>query len=429
MRAPRKRRGHLCGLPYVAIAALAGLSVLLTGCGQNVATIASSEELQGTGPITLALQTNHLTPTMRGQIDRWNNTYPDQHITVVELPNGPAAHDKLTADAAASTATADVMELPISEVKSFARRSVITALPAKHIPVEALPGPVQASIENDEDIYAAPTLLSVALLYYRADLLEAAGLSAPRTWEEVKNHCAAITPATQLDCFGLPMSNTSEMIGALTDAVSSSDGALIDDRGNPQADTAQVQEGIGALVARLSENTITAKSLTESAAIHRQNFLDGKLLFLQDTSTAGTELTNAQPAGGRVGVAALPSEHGGGAVTIEGSALAMSNNTENQQTAMAVIAQLAGTASSNERSVNDGVATAYPQYWNEEAIKHPALRTSQQVIPGAQQTPPVARFDAYRAAVCDELRPVLHQKTDVSEATKRLQQRLEELPR
>ncbi len=424
-RAPWRARTAL-------VIGLIGATAALAGCDQHMSAVANASNLEGVGPVTLALRSDHITPTIRSQIDQWNRTHKSETVTLNELPAGSsAARNAVTSDASNGREHSSILELPFDQVAEFADHGWIAQLPSTNLALDSMPDPVAQSVRYSGSVYAVPYSLDVALLYYRADLLQKAGAQPPSTWDDVAADCAAIANPQHLNCFGLPLSDKNELTRAAIDAVSTSDGALIDSNDAPAADTDQAREGIGALVSRAQDGTITRD---QSSTALRSAFTDGKLLFLRDTADSAGALTAAQPptetAGqdGSVGVATVPSVHGGGSVTAEGDALAVSASAEHQETALSVIAYLAHSRNADARTAADGTPTPYPQHWTNAVVqRYPALGVVRDATSGAVPCLPITRYAAFSEAVSDALGQSLRGEASVDQALAGLQRRLENL--
>ena len=82
----------------------------------------------------------------------------------------------------------------------FAANRVIVPLPESEFPLDKMLKPVIDTTKYLGKFYAAPSSSDGGMLYYRTDLLKAAGIAEPpKTWSELIADCKKIqaTPAGQ----------------------------------------------------------------------------------------------------------------------------------------------------------------------------------------------------------------------------------------
>src|SRR3954471_21210378 len=176
----------------VAVGALA----LVAACGGSKSddkTDAKSDQLTGRGPITLA-QGKDTSGNVQHQVDTWNKAHPKETVRLVELPeSADQQRQQMVQNAQTKSDAYTVLNLDVVWTAEFAANRWVTPLPKDQFALDKfLPSAVQTG-EYRGNMYAAPWKTDAGLLYYRKDLLQKAGISAPpKTWAELQSDCGKV---------------------------------------------------------------------------------------------------------------------------------------------------------------------------------------------------------------------------------------------
>ena len=187
----------------VAVGALAAATALLvSACGGSSGSSGgggASTALDGVGPITL-VQGKDLSGFVQGVLDGWNQQHPDQKATLIELPaDADAQRQQMIQNANAKSDAYSVLVVDNVWTAEFAANRYIVELPQDQFPMNDFLPPVIASAEYKDKLFAVPNASDGGMLYYRTDLLQAAGIAAaPKTWAEM------FADSKQLAKMGLP---------------------------------------------------------------------------------------------------------------------------------------------------------------------------------------------------------------------------------
>ena len=94
-----------------------------------------------------------------------------------------------------------------------------------------------------DNMYAAPWKTDAGLLYYRKDLLQKAGISAPpKTWAELSSSdCGKVKG---VDCYAGQFDKYEGLTCNFSEAVDSAGGVVVDDQGKPNVNTPQAKQGL-----------------------------------------------------------------------------------------------------------------------------------------------------------------------------------------
>jgi multiple sugar transport system substrate-binding protein len=179
---PEARRYSRRDFLKIGGAGLAGATLLGTaGCGGGGS---------GSGDLIFSMGPDDAQQTMATLIKRFNDQSNDFKVTHQVMPADTGAYfDKLSIQFQAGTGGIDVIGGDVIWPAQFAANGWILDISDKFPESEQkkfLEAPLQ-SVTYDGKVYGVPWYNDAGMLYYRADLLEAAGYSEPpQTWDELK---------------------------------------------------------------------------------------------------------------------------------------------------------------------------------------------------------------------------------------------------
>ena len=173
-------------------AGLAGAALLgAAGCGGGGS---------GSGDLVISWAADD-TGSLPKLIDQFNKQSKDFKVKQQEMPVDTGQYfDKLRIQFQASSSGIDLIIGDVIWPAQFAVNGWISDLSDKFKDSGAfLPGPIQAAT-YDGKLYAVPWYTDAGLLYYRKDLLEKSGYSAPpKTWDELQEMAAKVTKDQNID--------------------------------------------------------------------------------------------------------------------------------------------------------------------------------------------------------------------------------------
>lgn len=179
------RTTALTGLGIAAVAALA-----LSGCAAG--------DTGGDGPVTITY-TNFISndgneENLQKIVDAFEEENPDITVEVTTLPYADYG-TALQTDLAAGTAS-DVFDIEYANYAQYQANGVLAELPVAN-PDAYRPSLLEA-YQTDGTQYALPSSFSTVVLYYNADLFDAAGLEYPTsdwTWADEQAAAVKLTDA------------------------------------------------------------------------------------------------------------------------------------------------------------------------------------------------------------------------------------------
>ena len=319
----------------VAVGALAAATALLvSACGGSSGSSSggggASTALEGVGPITL-VQGKDTSNFVQGQLDKWNQQHPDQKVTLIELPeDADAQRQQMIQNANAKSDAYTVLAVDNVWTAEFAANRYIVELPTDQFPntAEFLP-PVIDSAKYKDKLYAVPYASDGGMLYYRTDLLQAAGIAAaPKTWPEMIDDCKKIQATPQgagLNCYAGQFQKYEGLTVNAAEAINSAGGVITDTDGKPNVNTPEAKAGLDFLADGFKQGYIPKEALTYKEEESRRAFQEGKLIFLRNwpyVYALANETDGSSQVAGKFAVAPLPGLNGPGVSSLGGHALA-----------------------------------------------------------------------------------------------------------
>lgn len=191
-----------------AVAAVAGLSLVLTACGggSDTPTEPGATTTAAVNPADVKAEltwwdtsdaTNEA-PAFKELIADFNKTYPNVKVNYQSVPFGEAQNKFKTA-AAAKSGAPDILRAEVAWVPEFASLGYLYELDGTELTADAsdfLKAP-SGSTKFNGKTYGVPQVTDSLALMYNKKLLQQAGISAaPKTWDEMKTAAATIQSKT-----------------------------------------------------------------------------------------------------------------------------------------------------------------------------------------------------------------------------------------
>jgi multiple sugar transport system substrate-binding protein len=425
-------------LALLATATAAGLTI--AGCGggdsgsssSGGGSAASSAALTGTGPITL-VQGKDTSGFVQGILDGWNKQHPDQKVRLIELPeSADAQRSQMIQNAQAKSDAYDVLVVDNVWTAEFAANRYIVQLPEAEFPTGEIMKPVIDSAKYLDKMYAMPNSSDGGMLYYRTDLMKAAGItSPPKTWDEMKADCKKIqaTPEGKgNNCYAGQFEKYEGLTVNAAEAINSAGGVITDPSGKPNVNTPEAKAGLGWMVNGFKDGTIPKEAITYKEEEGRRAFQEGKLIFHRQWpyQYALAEAKDSQVAG-KFAVAPLPGLEGGGTSSLGGHALGISEFSKNKKTALDFIKFYTSKEQSQKYLELASQAPIYTSIYDDPALqkKFPYLTVLKESILKAQARPKVVRYGDATQAVQDAAYGALTGAMTTDQALSQLQTKLE----
>jgi multiple sugar transport system substrate-binding protein len=297
----------------------------------------------GVGPVTLATGRD-TTGYLRRVLADWNAAHPAEPAELVELPEAAdEVHAQLAGELAGGGSRFDVLNLDVVWTAEFAARRWTAPLDESQFPLASFLPPVLRAGRYGGQLHAVPFVANAALLYYRADVLDAAGERPPASWPELSRLARTLAPAHGLAGYAGQLSPYEGLTVNALEAIRSAGGDILAGDRSVVVDSPQARQGLEFLAGGLRDGWIPPEVLGYREEESREAFRSGRLLFLRNWPYVYPSAEEpGSPVAGRIGVVPLPGPTGPGSGVLGGSGLAVSRFSRRQRTARALIGYLTG---------------------------------------------------------------------------------------
>jgi multiple sugar transport system substrate-binding protein len=422
-------------------ALLAVAAVVLAGCGDSGSdssgdTGGKPAALEGRGPIKF-VSGKDTSGNMQKLVDEWNGKHADEKVEITELPEAADEQRNLMVqNAQAKSKEFTVLNLDVVWTAEFAANQWIEQLPEDQFELDKFLEPAVNTAKYRDNLYAVPVYSDGGLLYYRKDLLTAAGVTdAPKTWDEMKEDCAkvqALPGNSGLGCYAGQFDKYEGLTCNFSEAVQSAGGSILDKSGKPTVNTQEAKDGLNFLVNGVKDKEIPAAAVTYKEEDGRRAFQDGQLIFHRNWpyvyAKAGATDGSSQIVG-KFDIAPLPGKDGPGVSTLGGHNFAISKFAENKATALDFIKFF--TSEEAERSnllATSQAPTRTDLYDDADLLKQfPYLATLKESILTAVPRPQAVQYNDVTAAMQEAAYGAMNGEKSTDDALKDLQTKLEQL--
>jgi multiple sugar transport system substrate-binding protein len=416
--------------------AAAAAAVALAGCSVvSPAGATSTGRISGTGPITFAtgqVDTGYLKPL----IARWNTAHPTQKVTPIYLPDdADDQYAQLVTNLQAHSSVYDVMSLDVIWTAEFASSGWITPISSRVVPLGQFLRPAVDTATYQGHLYAVPFTSNAGLLYYRKDILTAAGVRPPTTWAQLEHLSATLAPRYHLGGYGGQFQAYEGLTVNFAEAVQSAGGSLLGPGDSTvTVDSRPARDALQFLVNGFRQGWIPKASLSWNEEASRRAFEAGKLLFLRNWPYVYGDASQPGPGNvvaGKFGVTTLPGLHGPGSSTLGGANLAISAYSEHQGTALAFIRYLTSEASERYILVTSALPPVWTALYSQPALvrQFRFLPVLKQAILTAKPRPSLVDYSQFSLAISSAVHQALAQKQSVSATLSQLSAELRQIIR
>jgi multiple sugar transport system substrate-binding protein len=361
------------------------------------------------GPINY-VQGKDTSGYVQSVIDKWNADHPNEKVTLVELSDNADQQRQAMINNAQTKGGSnyDVLSVDVVWTAEFAANSMLAELPKDKLKLDGyLPAAVDASTYFNK-LYAMPATSDGALLYYRKDLLDAAGISQPpTTWAEMVTACKAVQEKNSgIDCYGGQFQKYEGLTCNIAEWINSAGGQFLDANGKPQVNNEAAMKGVDALVGYFKDGTIPKEELTWQEEQSRQAFQDGKLVFLRNwpyVYSLANKTDGSSKIAGKFAVAPIPGLDGPGVSTLGGHNMGISTYSKNKGTALEFIQWWNSEENQRANLIQTSNAPTVVSLYSDAELtkKFPYLPTLYASIQKAQARPKVVAYGDATLAIQD----------------------------
>ena len=422
----------------LAAAATFGALLVTAACSSSASPSASGSAAGGVnwderGPITYA-QGKDTAGVWKPVLEQWNAAHPNEQVTFVELsPEADQQRADMIKRGQAKSGEFSVMSVDVVWTSEFAANGFLQELPADRFPTTGmLKSAVDASTYFNK-LYAYPQGSDGAMLYYRKDLLDKAGLQAPKTWAEMQAACDKVLPDQKgMSCYAGQHQKYEGLTCNIAEAVNSAGGEFITADGKPAVNTPQAIAGLQWMVDGFKSGMIPADAITWKEEEGRQAFQDGKLLFHRNWPyvwNLANKADGSSKIAGKFAVSPLPGKDGLGVSTLGGHNIGISAFTKNKGTAGDFIKFIASEPIQKTFLEKGSLAPILESLYADPALNKQFgyLSTLGESIKLARSRPKAVKYGDVTLAIQDATYSALQKQVEPAAAFGDLQTKLEGL--
>ena len=191
----------------------------------------------------------------------------------------------------------------------------------------------------DGTVWAVPDLASARARYYNADILEAAGVEVPTTWDELVAACEAIKAYdAEIYPWGVDMT-TDEGQACFAYYAWNNNGGFVDAEGNWTLNSAENVEAVNFIVSMVNAGLTNTDPTTETRYDLQEMFASGKVAMMVGPNQISKYCE--QNGGINYGIASLPTNGGAAGASVgvmdRIMCFAEENRTESEKAAITAV--------------------------------------------------------------------------------------------
>ena len=421
-------------------ALLAVAAVVLAGCGDSGSDGdgggggAAAGALEGRGPIKFATGKD-TSGNMQKLVDEWNADHPDEKVEIVELPEAAdEQRNQMIQNAQAKSKEFTVLNLDVVWTAEFAANRWVVELPQDQLDLDNLLEPAVNTGKYRDKLYAVPVYSDGGLLYYRKDLLDAAGVAEPpKTWAEMQDACTKVQAKNaSIGCYAGQFDKYEGLTVNFSEAIQSAGGSILDESGKPTVDTPEAKEGLNFLVEGFKSKVIPQAAITYKEEEGRRAFQDGQLIFHRQWPyqyALANATDGSSKVAGKFAVAPLPGKDGPGVSTLGGHNFAISAFADNKATALDFIKFFNSEEAQRSNLLATSQAPTRSNLYDDSELQKqfPYLPTLKESILNAVPRPQAVKYGDVTAAMQEAAYGAMTGDKTTDDALNELQSKLESL--
>ena len=404
--------------------------------GGSTAAATTAPELTGTGAFTYVQGKDNsgLIPTL---VKRFN-AMPENsggQCTLIELsPAADQQRQSMVQNALAKSNTYGVLSTDVVWTSEFAANQWITQLDASKFPLDQYLPATATTGSYFGRLYAAPTTSDGGMLYYRTDLLKAAGYTdPPKTWDEMIAMIKKIKASNpSIGGYVGQFQKYEGLTVNFSEAVDSAGGTILGEDGKPDVKTSDAADGLNFLVNGFKQGYIPAAAITYMETESLQAFQTGQAIFMRQWPYAYALLAasdGSSKVNGKFAVAPLPGKTGPGVSSLGGHNLAISAYAQNKASCLKFIQFLSSHDIQKEVLVKTSGAPVFADLYDDATLakQYPYLPVLKSSITNAKRRPAAVKYNDVTTAIQTAGYSALQGQQSTTDALSSLQSKLEGL--
>lgn len=425
-----RRRSFLsaAGVGAVGLSAAACGSSSKSSTSGSAVSSSKGPALAGKGPFTYVAGKDN-SGFLPKQVAAWNSAHPTEKCTFVQLSSSAdSQRQSMVQNALAHSTTYGVLSVDVVWTAEFAANGYILQLdPSAFALTNRLPATVTTA-QYFGKLYAVPNTSDGGLLYYRKDLLEAAGVSAaPSTYAEIVtayDKAKAKTPGLQ--GYAGQFQKYEGLTCNVSEVINSYGGTVLNASDKPDVDTAAAAKGLTFLTDGFTQGYIPKAALTYMEEDSRNAFQAGNLLFLRNWSyvyALASKTDGSSKVAGKFAASPLPGGVGPGVSTLGGHNLAVSAYCKNKQSAIDFAGFITSMDQQKANLVQTTGAPTIAELYTDPALvkQFPFLPILKSAIEKAKKRPEAVNYNDVTTAIQNATYAALQGSLSPTAALKQLQ--------
>lgn len=403
---PLSRRSFLKGA--AAAVAVGAAFPALAACGSS----GNKPTAGGKTTITFASAKFFAKSTIGQVVDEYNKSQSKVHVDFHELPTpsqSTEVHQQLVQALSRRDSSLDVYTGDIIWISEFAGAGWAADLGSYFNTAarsEYFPGVVDACTYEGK-FAALPWYLDAGMLYYRKDLLDAAKIAVPTTWDQLVSGAQELLSARKVsDGFNWQAKQAEVLVCDLVEFVGSNGGSILsaDGKSVTIADPNAVQ-AVQFMADTFGKDKITPKAvLSWDEEPSRIPFTGGQAGFLRNWSYVWSDAQDpsASKVVGKVGVTKLPAFPGGKSTAcLGGYQFGMNAASAKKSAAVDFLTWMSSPQTQLKWATELGLAPSRPAVYDQPALKksNPFMVSLKDVFTGGTPRPKTPKYSQVSLAL------------------------------
>lgn len=404
---PLSRRNFVKGVG--AALAVGAAAPALAACGSSSGSGGAATS-GGKTTITFASAKFFAKSTIGQMVDEYNSSQKLVQVQYIELPTpsqSTQVHQQLVQSLSARDGSLDVFTGDIIWISEFAGAGWSAPLDSyfgASAKAAYFPGIIDACTYSGA-LHAVPWYLDAGMLYYRKDLLQAAGVTVPTTWDELVAAAQKLTGKVT-DGFNWQAKQAEVLVCDLVEFIGSNGGSILAEDGKTVtiADPKAV-EAVQFMVDTFGKDKITPKAvLSWDEEPSRMPFTGGQAAFLRNWSYVWSDAQDptSSKVVGKVGVTTLPSFPGGKSTAcLGGYQFGMNAASTKKSAAVDFLTWMSSPATQLKFATQLGLAPSRPSVYDQPALKaaNPFMVSLRDIFTGGTPRPKTPKYSQVSLAI------------------------------
>jgi multiple sugar transport system substrate-binding protein len=405
---PLSRRNFVKGVG--AVLAVGAAAPALAACGSSSGSSVATSG--GKTTITFASAKFFAQESIGQIVEEYNNSQKLVTVQYQQLPTpsqSTEVHQQLVQALSQRNGSIDVFTGDIIWISEFAGAGWSAPLDSYFGPsvqAEYFPGVINACTYNGA-MHALPWYLDAGMLYYRKDLLDAAGIAPPASWSELVTGAKKLIAAGKVaDGFNWQAKQEEVLVCDLVEFIGSNGGSIL----APDGKTVTIAEPNAVEAVQFMYDTFNKDKVTPKAVLSWDEvpselpFLGGKAAFLRNWSFVWSDAQNksSSSVAGKVGVVKLPAFPGGtSAACLGGYQFGMNASSTKKSAAVDFLTWMSSPATQLKWATQLGLAPSRPSVYDQPALAaaDPFMVSLRNIFTGGTPRPKTPKYSQISLAI------------------------------